>query len=179
MNIVRTLVSLGLGLSLAGCSSVQIVNNGGKINLARLQKNNSAYIIVAKNGSHQGKVYDGTGRIVTAIIFSELSKHLEFVETSLFVKDFQEGLDKARKQGFTYVIYPEILDWQYTGGVVWTPSPTQRAELKINLFNTQSGHLIDSAVIKVNGPSPWVWTVDAPTQSFLCKPIEQYISSLF
>ncbi|PIP19430.1 MAG: hypothetical protein COX41_02920 [Candidatus Omnitrophica bacterium CG23_combo_of_CG06-09_8_20_14_all_41_10] len=179
MNIVRTLVSLCLSLSLVGCSSVQIVKNGDNINLAKLQKNSSAYIIVAKNGSHQGKVYDGTGRIVTEIIFSELSKHLEFVKTSVFVKDFKEGLDKARKQGFTYVIYPEILDWQYTGGIVWTPSPTQRAELKISVFNTQTGNLIDSVVIKVNGLSPWIWAVDAPTHTFLYKPIEQYISSLF
>jgi hypothetical protein len=178
MNITRILISLCLSLSLTGCSSVQVVNDDN-INSARLQKKSSAYIVVAKNGSHQGKIYNGTGRIVTEIIFLELSKHLEFVKTSVFVKDFKEGLEKARKQDFTYVIYPEILDWQYTGGVVWTPSPTQRAELKISVFNVQSGNLIDYVVIKVNGPSPWVWSVDAPTHSFLYKPIEEYIGSLF
>ena len=178
MNIARILISLCLGLSLAGCSSVQVVNDDN-INSARLKKNNSAYIVVAKNGNHQSKVYNGTGRIVTEIIFLELSKYLEFVKTSVFVKDLKEGLEKARKQGFVYVIYPEILDWQYTGGIVWTPSPTQRAELKISVFNAQSGNLIDYVVIKVNGPSPWIWAVDAPTHSFLYKPIAEYMASLF
>lgn len=179
MNKLKITTILTFCLLLNGCSSTQLIKKDTDRHLIKLKKDSSVYIIVADNGKHNGKTYEGTGRVVTKIIFSEFSKYLKYAETSVFIREFREGLEKARKQGFLYIVHSEILDWQYQGGVVWTPSPTQRAELKISIFDVQTGNLLDSVVIKVHGPSPWVWVVDAPTDSFLYEPIEQYISSLF
>lgn len=179
MNKLKKRTILIFSLLLVGCSSIQLVNKNTDGYLVKLNKESSVYIIAPDNGKHNGKTYEGTGRAVAKIIFSEFSKYSKYAETSIFIREFEEGLEKAKKQGFTYVVYPEILDWQYTDGAVWTPSPTQRAELKISIFDVQTGSLLDSVVIKVHGPSPWIWVVDAPTQNFFHKPIEKYISSLF
>jgi len=179
MNKLKSVVILIVSLLLTGCSSIQLIKKDTNGHIVKLKNDSSVYIVVPDNGKHNGNTHEGTGRAVTKIIFSEFSKYSRYAETSVFIKEFKEGLEKARKQGFTYVIYPEILDWQYTGGIVWTPGPTQRAELKISIFDVQTGSLLDSVIIKVHGPSPWIWVVHVPTQSFLYKPIEQYISSLF
>lgn len=164
-----------LGSIASGCASVQTVRLNDGASVKKLDPKASAYINISPNGSCNNTVYSGSGHQVATIIASALSKHLGMVEVAQENEKTKEGIAEAKTGGFTYYVDPLIIRWE-DRATEWS-GVTDKVEVKIAIFDTATGEITDSAILK--GHSAWATFGGDHPQELIQKPIEEYIDSLF
>lgn len=165
---------LMLALILVGCAGVQYASSDNQKASAKLDSSASVYIARPANAMYGTKICQGSGYMVGKIIKKSFSRHLSKVELSKEAISEKEALGEAKRGGFTYFIYADVLCWE-DHATEWNGKP-DKAEVKMVIFNVSSGNIIDSSIVKKTGP--WM-TVGGHPKDILRKPMDKYISSLF
>lgn len=173
---MKRTIWLLLILFFLGCAhTYEQVGVGDSTLRQKLKQEDSVYIVVPADGKYGDFVYQGSGQTTAQVIKTAFLKHLNRVETSVDVEKFEEGLEKAKSQGFTCLVRPTILHWE-DRATEWSGKP-DKVEVKINVVDVGSGDILDSVVIK--GKSRWATFGGDHPQDLLPEPINNYVSSLF
>jgi len=170
----RLSFSFMLALILIGCAGLQYASSDNQKSSVNLDSSGSAYIVKPADAMYGTKVCQGSGYMVGKIIKGSFSRHLNKVELSKDAIDEKEGLIKAKREGYTYFVYPIVLCWE-DHATEWNGKP-DKAEVKMVIFNVSSGNVIDSSVVKKTGP--WM-TAGGHPKDILPKAMDKYVSSLF
>ncbi|HVY24665.1 MAG TPA: DUF4823 domain-containing protein [Steroidobacteraceae bacterium] len=168
------IVILSISLLTACADSTQLMRNGQET-ARRLTLNDSIYVAVSKNGSYGNDIYASSGINTSQIIYAEFEKRLHNVEVGHDYQPYNDALKYAQGNNFTMLVYPTILHWE-DRATEWSGLP-DRVEVKLELVDAQSGHLLDSVVIK--GKSGLATFGGDHPQDLLPKPVEEYVGSLF
>ena len=174
-GLMRLLCGIIFSTMLIGCADTHEFlrgNGGGQV---VLERNASAYIAVPRDGVYGGTVYHGSGQNTAQIILAAFPKHLLQVVTAPAYEDYKKSLELVKKEGYNYLIYPVILEWE-DRATEWSGIP-DRVSVKITVVDANTGRVADSAIVK--GRSGWATFGGDHPQDLLPKPTGEYASSLF
>ena len=174
-RMVAVFVSIFL---LSGCVSVQTIRLKKNELPPKLKTDASVYIGISPDGSFSERVYTGSGKRISLLLASALSRYLSSVEVAEGIEKTAEGLSKAKAKGLTYYVSPLILHWEDR---TWEwPGIVDKMEVKIVIYNSATGDTVDSVVLRGNGG--WstlaAWGGEHPEDLFE-KSIKEYVDSLF
>lgn len=172
---MRTLCVIIISMLLIGCADTHELLRGSGGGQVVLDRNASAYIAIPRDGVYGGTIYNGSGQSTAQVILAAFSKYLPQVVTAQAHEDYKESLDRAKKQGYNYLIFPAILEWE-DRATEWSAIP-DRVSVKITVVNTNTGRVVDSAIVK--GKSGLATFGGDHPQDLLPKPIEEFTTSLF
>ena len=165
-----------LALVLAGCADThQLVRTSKAGQTATLERGASAYVAVSNDGRYGKTVYSGSAAMASQVAASAFAPYFRNVAVSPKSEEFEQALQSARSGNFTYLIYPQILQWE-DRATEWSAKPDV-ASVKISIVAAKSGQVIDSAVI--NGKSGVATFGGDHPQDLLPKPMADYASSMF
>ncbi len=172
---MQKILLLLLCLWLSGCTSVQQIRPEDIVSPPKLNPEGSVYITIPADGQYGAKTYSGSGQTTAQILLSAFSKHLNRVEISVGIEQFEVGIERAKSKGFTYLVYPTILHWE-DRATEWS-GISDKVEIKIIIVDADSSNTIDSIIIK--GKSKWFTFGGDHPQDLLPESINDYVSSLF
>lgn len=173
---MKLLAALFVILIISGCESVGQIRLNKDASWQKLNPSGSAYILFTEDAMYGSKQCTGSGSAITQLISSDFQKHLNTVKVSNIIGEKQEeGLKKAKAEGFTYLVDSKILLWE-NRPTEWS-GMWDRIELKMNIVDVNSENLIDSVIIKGHGT--WVTFGGYHPQNIVDKEINKYVASLF
>jgi Domain of unknown function (DUF4823) len=173
---MRLLLPLLAACSLAGCAdSHQLTRTTGPESKVTLERQASAYVAVPADGRFEAKTYQGSGAMTAQIVATAFASFLARVVTGFRVEDSDQAMLSAKKGGFTYLIYPQILHWE-DRATEWSSKPDVVA-VKLSIISSATGAVIDSAMIE--GMSGIATFGGDKPQHLLPKPTGEYATSLF
>ena len=173
-SISRLAPVLSIVAVLSGCAdthSVQKVINSGHT----LSPSASAYVTTPADGRYGKTVYDGSGRMTSDIVATAFMRRLSRVDQADGPQSNEEALASARKMGATYLVAPDILQWE-DRATEWSGKP-DRAEIRLRVVDTATERVIASGLI--SGQSGLATLGGDKPQDLLRQPTENYVGSLF
>jgi hypothetical protein len=168
-------VTVAVVMALSGCADTHEFLRYGNLEIPRLVASDSFYIAVSRDGVYGSRTYQGSGWTTSQILLASFAKRVRRVETSRSSQPFDEALKVARDNGYKYLVFPTILQWE-DRATEWSAIP-DRVEVKIELIEVTTGKALDSGVIK--GKSGLATFGGDHPQDLLPKPIEEYVAKLF
>lgn len=163
-------------LALMACADTHTLTRSQHAQVAAmLDRQASAYVAVTTDGRYGDTVYFGSGAMTAQSVASAFAPYLSKIITGTKPEDLDQALSSARSGRFRYLLYPQILHWE-DRATEWSAQP-DRATIKLSLFSTDSGAMIDSAIIE--GKSGLATFGGDHPQDLLPKPLGQYAASLF
>ncbi len=160
---------------LIGCADTHELLRGSEGGKVLLNRNASAYVAIPRDGVYGGTTYKGSGQNTAQVILAAFSKYLSQVVTAQAYEDYKESLDRAKKEGYNYLIFPAILEWE-DRATEWSAIP-DRVSVKVTVVDTNTGRVVNSAIVK--GKSGLATFGGDHPQDLLPKPVGDYVSSLF
>ena len=133
------------------------------------------YISIPRDGKYGQTNYQGSGANTSQIILMAFLKFSNSVETGREYQSFEAALNYAKKNKYSYLAFPTILEWE-DRATEWSGIP-DKASIKIAIINVATGKTLDSVIIK--GKSGIATFGGDHPQDLLQKPVETYISTLF
>lgn len=163
--VLVSALALGLLSALNGCANTyEVTRTTGTADA--LERLTSVYVALSADS------YEPFSRIAAQKVAAAFNPYL-FPTVATKQQDMAEALKSAKNEGFTYLLYPEILHWE-AGSSVWSTA-SGRVSVKVSLIRAGTGDVLDSAV--VSGESG-LFGGDRP-EDLLSKPLADYASSLF
>jgi len=135
----------------------------------------SAYISIPKDGSYNRRTYSGSGALTAQAVAAAFAPYLSKVMVGVRTEDFDAARKSARAGGYTYLINPEILQWE-DRATEWSGRPDQ-ASVKVSVVSMDTGTVLDSAVI--GGKSGLATFGGDRPEHLLPKPLADYAATLF
>ena len=172
---MRSLCIIAVSAILFGCADAHQLLRNDRGDGVLLDRNASAFISIPRDGVYGGTVYQGSGQNTAQIILAAFSKYLTRVDVAHTYGEYKESLDQAKKEGYNYLIYPAILEWE-DRATEWSAIP-DRVSVKITVIDVNRGRVVDSVIVK--GKSGLATFGGDHPQDLLPKPIGEYASSLF
>ena len=143
---MRSLYPLLALLVMIGCADTHKVTKTGGMQVGPvLERQVSAYVAVPSDGRYGATVYSGSGAMTAQIIVSALAPYLSKVTIATKTEDLDQAMATARAGNFRYLFYPQILQWE-DRATEWSGKP-DLATVKLSIFATDTGTLLDSAMI--------------------------------
>jgi hypothetical protein len=171
---MRTLVLLLAGVVIAACADTHSVNRPSQLS-KRMAPSATAYVSVPPDGTHEGKVFPGTGTTTSQIVGAAFARHFRTVERATEPQTLKSALDQAKAKNARYLIAPAILDWQD-----WDTKNTGRSDhvkVEITVIEVATGETIEHGFVGgTNGIPDWG---SDKTQDLLPVPVAEYVDSLF
>jgi len=165
---------LALVLLVSGCAGVRytrLISDPAP----KLNSSGSAYILSPVSGMYHGKEITRSGKTMGNVIYSVFLKHLNRVEVSPVGEKFEEGLQKAKSAGFTYLINTKLLLWEDHAtewNCLW-----DRIDMQLGIYDVSSSKLLDSIGFQGHGT---IFTFGGyKPQNIVERSIDDYVSSLF
>jgi hypothetical protein len=171
---MRILIISLMALMLGGCASIQYNHLSNK-ELPKLDPAGSAYILSPANAMYFSKECVGSGKIIGDLIYSAFAKHLNRVEIAAEGQKIEEGLQKAKGSGFTYLVNPKIFIWE-DHATEWNGAVDQ-LDMQIDIIDVKSSDLLDS--VHFGGNGTWFTFGGYHPQNIAAKSIDEYVASLF
>ena len=109
------------------------------------------------------------------VIYGAFLRHIPRATISRKTGSYEEELLRAKDQGYTYLVQPEILHWEERA-TEWS-GKSDRIKIRISIAEAETGNVIDSEII--TGKSKWVTFGGDHPQDLLPTPINKYVVSLF
>ena len=163
-------------LLFAGCADThQLVRATSTGQTATLERGGSAYVAVSNDGRYGNTVYTGSAAMASQAVASAFGTYLRSIAVSPKAEDFEQALQSARAGSYTYLIYPQILQWE-DRATEWSGKPDV-ASVKISIVAAKSAQVVDSAVI--NGKSGLATFGGDHPQDLLPKPMADYAAAMF
>jgi len=173
----RIVVLMFLCFLLSACAdSKDIIRVGGSVlNNKKLTADDSFYISIPADGTYGATTYSGSGTMTSRLLLSAFSKRARNVQMAKTPQGFKDDLQAAREGNLGYLVYPTIMHWE-DRATEWSGKP-DRVEVKVEVFETPSGSLFDSVIIK--GRSGLATFGGDHPQDLLPDPMEEFVTSLF
>ena len=163
-------------LLIGGCADThKLTRSGGSQAVVHLQRQASAYVAVPSDGRYGATIYAGSGAMTTQVVASAFAPYLSKVTTGTKVEDLDQAVATAKVGRFTYLLYPQILQWE-DRATEWSAKPDIVA-VKLSVLSTDTGALLDSVIIE--GKSGLATFGGDHPQDLLPKPMTEYAASLF
>ena len=125
---MRYFLVIAIVTVLAGCADSHQLLRTGNASL-KLDSSRSVYISIPRNGRYGRTNYQGSGVNSSQIILMAFSRYSNSVETGHQYQPFDEALSYAKKNGYGYLVFPTILEWE-DRSTEWSGIP-DRASIKI------------------------------------------------
>lgn len=172
--MMRLTLLCSLVVALAGCADTHMVTRAPGT-ASTLSRQASAYVAVPRDGSYGPTQYFGSGALAAQAVATAFAPYLTRITVGVKMEDFDGALKSARANGFTYLLYPEILHWE-DRATEWSGRPDQ-ASVKVSVMRADTGAILDSAVV---GGKSGLGTFggDRP-EHLLPKPLADYATTLF
>jgi len=161
-------------LLLTGCADRQKLIRL-KTTSIKIDTSKGIYISIPKDGSYGKNNYQGSGQMLANEIIIAFSKHSINVQSGHMYQSFDEAIQYAKNNNFTYLIYPQILHWE-DRATEWSGIP-DKVTVKIDIIETKHNKTLDSVTIK--GTSGWATLGGDHPQDLLEKPIREFADSLY
>jgi len=159
---------------ISGCASIGSVHVGNYAVTSKLNPGGTAYVVVPADGQYGPKTCIDSGQAVAQCITSSFSKYLERVET-YDKEELEEAMLKAKASNFSYLIDSAIINW--ADHVTEWHGKRDRAEVKVNIYDVNSGEILASDIVK--GIGTWFTFGGYHPQHILQKSMDKYASSIF
>jgi|SRR3989344_694093 len=172
---MRSLCIVIISTVLLGCADTHELLRNERDGRLMLDRNASAFISIPKDGVYGGIVYQGSGQNTAQIILAAFSKYFTRVDVARTYGEYKESLDQAKKEGYNYLIYPTILEWE-DRATEWSSIP-DRVSVKVTVVDVNRDRVVDSVIVK--GKSGLATFGGDHPQDLLPKPIEEFTKSLF
>jgi hypothetical protein len=140
-----------------------------------LQKNATAYVMKAVDGSYGTIPYPGSGISLSNATRNAVLLHLKQVKKATHVEGINEALSHAEEMGFTYVFEPTILHWE-DRATEWS-GKLDRIKIRLAVWNVKSGEVISFTVLSAS--SKWATFGGDHPQDLLPGTITPYVNKLF
>jgi len=170
----RIIALLALVLLVSGCASVQhtrLISDPAP----KLSSSGSVYILAPVNAMYSGKEMKRSGKIMGNVIYSIFLRHFNRVEVSPVGEKFEEGFQKAKTGGFTYLINTKLLLWE-DHATEWS-GHWDRIDMQLGIYDVSSNKLLDS--ISFQGHGTWFTFGGYKPQHIVERSIDDYVDSLF
>jgi len=132
-------------------------------------------LIATSQDGHYGTInYPGSGLMTSQSIIKAFARHTKLAMT-IICSTIDSCLNEAKKNGYSYLVYPEILHWEERA-TEWSGKP-DRIEIKVTLFTVDNGEIVHSAVLA--GRSKWVTLKWDHPQDLLPGTVNTYTSALY
>jgi hypothetical protein len=159
---------------LVGCAdSHQIIRAPGSSQ--SLSSGSTGYVAIPADGRYGKTTYSGSGAITAQIIAAAFAPYLSKLTVGERVEDRNSARTAAKREGATYLLFPEILQWE-DRATEWSSKP-DIADVKLSVISVGTGEVIDSAVI--SGKSGLATFGGDRPEHLLPKPMSDYAATLF
>jgi len=142
---------------------------------AKLDSRGEVLIVTPQDGRYGTINYSGSGQMTSQEIMSAFARHTKHVSITTACSSIDSCLNKAKENGHSYLVYPEVLHWEERA-TEWSGIP-DRIEVKITLLAVDNGEIIHSAIL--SGRGKWAALKWDHPQDLLSRPINTYVSSLY
>lgn len=170
----KIIALLALVLLVSGCASVRYTRLIEEP-APKLNSSGSAYILAPVNGMYHGKEMTRSGKIMSNVVYSVFLKHFNRVEIAPVGEKYEEGFQKAKTGGFTYLINTKILLWE-DHATEWS-GLWDRIDMQLGIYDVSSSKLLDSIGFKGHGT--WLTFGGYHPQNIVERSIDDYVDSLF
>ena len=161
-------------LTLSCVAKHQTIRSAAFLEQPRLPGAASLLVGVSKDGSFEGKLYEGSGQATTMEIVRALSSCASRVEAMPTTGTLEEGVEQAKARGFTHYIHPTILHWE-DRATEWS-GKRDKISILIQVVDAGSGQTIDSTTL--NGKSKLATFGGDHPQELLPEPLAGYAAGL-
>jgi len=141
----------------------------------KLDSSKSIYISIPMDGRYERINYPGSGINTAQILLIAFAKYSGTVQTGHAYQSFDRAFARAKSIGYGYLVFPTLLEWE-DRATEWSAIP-DKASIKIEIVDLQSGRTIDSAIIR--GKSGIATLGGDHPQDLLAKPVDEYVATLF
>ena len=159
---------------LISCADTTELVKGGN-DAFKLHPENSIFVSVPSDGSYGGRVYAGSGRNLSQIVYSSFSKYSQNIQAGNQVQTYEEAITFSKMKHYQFLIMPSILAWE-DRATEWSGRPDQ-VSVKIAIIHVDSGTTMGSVII--NGKSGMATLGGDHPQDLLPEPIGEYAESMF
>ena len=171
---MKSFILIALICFLAGCSATyQRIDITDQPN-HKIPSNSKVLISTPEDGQYANKKYPGSGRMTSAEINSSFKRYSTQVEVTTDCTTVEECLLQAKKGGYKYLVFPEILHWE-DRATEWSGKP-DRIEIKVSTYEVQSEIVIYASILA--GKGRWAIPGGDRPQDLLSEPILNYVSTL-
>ena len=171
MRLPAILLSIAM---LSGCADTsQVIRASGMSSL--LSKHATAYVGVPQDGRYGNTTYQGSGALVAQSVAAAFSPYFRSVTVGVLLEDFEVSRKTAQFGGYTYLLYPEILQWE-DRATEWSGRPDV-ASVKLSVVRVDTGVVVDSAVL--GGKSGLATFGGDRPEHLLPKPMADYAATIF
>lgn len=161
-------------VGLFGCADSHQIVRASRSRVA-VPANSTAYVAYARDGSYGNIAYPGSGALAAQAAASAFAPYFRHLSVAVKFEDFEDARVAAGASGFPYLIYTDILHWE-DRATEWSGRPDVVA-VKVSLVRTNSGEMIDSAVIQ--GKSGLATLGGDKPEDLLPKPLAEYAADVF
>lgn len=116
------LIAIAVLFVAVGCSTKYDL--GGASRGTKLDRGQKVCIFTPIDGSHNGKIYAGSGAITAALLQSAIASRAAGVTSLPAQSDIQAALIQAAKGGYRYAFHPQIINWE-PRVAAWSGRPTR------------------------------------------------------
>lgn len=139
-----------------------------------LDEARTVLISVPADGSYGGRAYAGSGRMTADAVrsaFLRVGPRADIAGAC----ELPDCLDRARSEGFGYLVEPTILHWE-DRATEWS-GISDKVEVRLSIYDVETGQQVGSQVI-AGSSSFWTFGGDHP-QDLLPEPVTAYIRGLY
>ncbi|MBL8832180.1 MAG: DUF4823 domain-containing protein [Rhodospirillales bacterium] len=141
----------------------------------RLDRAASIYVMMPENGSYGGTRYAGSGRHVSLVAFSALSKYTAKVSAGETPETLAGARAKAEAAGVAYILEPTILNWE-DRATEWSGRP-DRITIKLVLWDAKTGLELASSLARAS--SKWATFGGDHPQDLLPVLMANFVDRLY
>ena len=142
---------------------------------AKLDSQGKVLISTSQDGRYGTINYSESGQMTSKAIMKAFARHTKHASITNTCSSIDSCLSEAKENGYSYLVYPEILHWEERA-TEWSGKP-DRIEVKLTLFTIDNGEIVYSAIL--SGRSRWLTLKWDHPQDLLPSPMNTYASSLY
>ena len=174
MILSRLVLIASISLAFAGCfAKREIVPGAQMIGDSAVAKADTVAIMLPKDGSYNGTVYAGSGKMVAAKIkqatFGKVQAS-EIVETT----NQKDAVTYCKDKGIRFLVQPSILHWE-DRATNWS-GMRDFIKIEVLLVNPRDSSTVNS--IMFNASSSWWTLVNTPPEDMLDESFDVAIQKL-
>lgn len=163
-------------LWLVGCAhNAEIVPAGDGRWAPRLQRERVVYIALPDDGRFGVRAYQFSPKLVGNLIQNAFARQIHRIEVSDHIEQLDPALNRARRLGAGYLVYPEVLTWEHKS-YAWNIN-TKLSELKLQVYDVETRELLDAIIIEGGALTSHTGT-DNP-RAMLPDSLKFYVESLY
>jgi hypothetical protein len=133
------------------------------------------YVATPRDGSYNGRQYQGSGATVASAFDAALSRYADSVIVGPGSDSTAEVIATAKEKNCAYAVIPKITRWE-DRATEWS-GIRDKMELFVKVLSVESGTAVASAEIK--GKSAWATFGGDHPEDLVKAPVQEFVAGLF